>query len=82
MVNHIIDGHIYEFSSIIENDKLTKISENNVLDTIDSLLNALNEPNYSIESNKINNNGLIALIAAADSCLNDENSLSVSKSSP
>jgi hypothetical protein len=38
----------------------------------------LNEPNYSIESNKTNNNGLVALIAAADSCLNDENSLSKS----
>jgi hypothetical protein len=42
----------------------------------------LNEPNYSIESNKINNNGLAALIAAADSCLNDDNSSSLSKSIP
>jgi hypothetical protein len=36
----------------------------------------LNEPNYSIEVNKINNDGLAILVAAADSCLNDENSKS------
>ncbi|CAF1070051.1 unnamed protein product [Rotaria sordida] len=84
ILNHIIDDHIYEFSSIvdssllIENDKVRKISqenESNTLDKIDLLLNALNEPNYSIEKNKIHNNGLAVLVAAADSCLINENSL-------
>ena len=81
ILNHIIDGHIYEFSSIvdsslsIENDKMIRISrdkESNILDSIDILLNALNEPNYSIEQNKTSNDCFTALIAAADSCLKDE----------
>jgi hypothetical protein len=88
ILNHTIDGHTYEFSSIVdsslaaENDKLTRVSQNkesNILDRIDILLNALNEPNYSIEQNKTNNDGLVALVAAADSCLNDEASSSLTK---
>ncbi|CAF2835832.1 unnamed protein product [Rotaria sp. Silwood2] len=91
ILNHISDGHVYEFSSIvnssllIENDKIRKIShekESNTLDKIDILLNALNESNYSIEHNKIHNNGLEVLLAAADSCLNNENSSLVSKQIP
>ncbi|CAF3397012.1 unnamed protein product [Rotaria sp. Silwood1] len=91
ILNHVVDGHIYEFSSIvdssllIENDKIRKISqekESNTLDKIDILLNALNEPSYSIEKNKIHNDGLAVLLAAADSCLNDENSSLVSKQIP
>ena len=91
ILNHIIDDQVYEFSSIvdsslsIENDKETKMSrdkESNILDTIDTLLNALNEPNYSIEHNKTNNNGLSILLIAADSCLNDENSSPLSKQIP
>ena len=83
ILNHIIDGQTYEFSSIvdsslsIENDKLSKISQDkelNILDRIDCLLNELNEPNYFVEANKTNNDSLSALIAAADSYLNDENS--------
>ncbi len=73
ILNHIIDGHVYEFSDsflLTENNK----QESNVLDTIDSLLNALNEPNYSIEVKKTNNDSFAALLAAADSCLNDEKS--------
>jgi hypothetical protein len=56
--------------------------ESNVLNTIDTLLHALNEPNYSLEQNRTNNDGLAALVAAADSCLNDENSSLLSKSIP
>jgi hypothetical protein len=75
ILNHIIDGHIYEYSSITTDSSLltenTK-QESNILDTIDSLLNGLNEPNYSIETKKTNNDSFAALLAAADSCLNDE----------
>jgi hypothetical protein len=91
ILNHVTDGHIYEFSSITdsslstENDKVTRTpqdKESNILDTIEILLNALNEPNYSIEHNKTNNNGFAALLAAADTCLNNENSVSLSKQIP
>ncbi|CAF1421227.1 unnamed protein product, partial [Adineta steineri] len=91
ILNEIIDGQTYEYSSrtdsslSIENDKITRVIQNqesNVLDTIDILLNALNTPNYSIEPNKINNNGLAVLVAAADSCSKDENSSLVTKQNP
>ncbi len=88
ILDHIIDGHNYEFLSIadsslsIENDKLSKVLGDNTLDTIDNLLTALNEPNYSIETNKTNNDSFTALITAAESCLNDENSSLNSQSFP
>ncbi|CAF1249668.1 unnamed protein product [Rotaria sordida] len=64
ILNHIVNNHIYEFSSInysfIKNDYLTEpLSENecNTFNTIDTLLQALNEPNSTLEQctkNKIN----------------------------
>ncbi|CAF3366871.1 unnamed protein product [Rotaria socialis] len=85
IINDISDGHIYEFSSISDssllngNDQTSKKSQETILDKIDILLNELNEPNYSIENNKINNDGLAVLLAVADSCLSDENSSLPSK---
>ncbi len=60
ILNHIVNDHTYEFSSIIEtNHRLESLSKNesNTLDTIDTLLQALNEPNYTSEQctkNKMN----------------------------
>jgi len=48
IINHIVNDDTYEFSSIIENDYIIKSSskneELNTLDTIDTLLKVLNEP--------------------------------------
>jgi hypothetical protein len=48
ILNHIVNDHTYEFSSIMENDHIIKSSSKNnqlnTLDTIDTLLKALNEP--------------------------------------
>jgi hypothetical protein len=74
ILNHIIDGHIYEFSSIdyssIENDNLKRSSlktECNTLDKIDTLLNALNEPISPLKQCTIDKtNSLDTLIAAAN----------------
>ncbi len=87
MLDDVTDGHSYQFSSCTdatvstENDPRTKASSNpdlTILDRIDSLLTALNEPNYSIEANtRTTSNSLATLIAAADSCLNDENPPSI-----
>lgn len=68
IVDHVSDGREYSHSSVTEK------KESNVLDRIDGLLNALNEPNYSIEIQSKPSDALTALIAAADSCLNDEKS--------
>ncbi len=74
IVNHITDGHVYEFSSTTDSSLLTENNQQqtNVLDNIDTLLNALNEPTFSIETKKSTNDSFAALLAAADSCLNDE----------
>jgi hypothetical protein len=79
ILNHISDDQNYEYSST-ENDRRIqpiRTKESNILDTIDSLLNKLNEPNYSIERHPTTNDGLAALIAAADSCLKDEDTKSI-----
>lgn len=69
---------MYEYSSIavcslpIERKPL----ESNVIDGIDRLLNALNEPNYPSTIKPNTCDAFSALIAAADSCLtNDKTSL-------
>ena len=74
ILGHVIDGHPYEFSSTIaiENDPVASDTSVNVLDTIDTLLHALNEPSYSCAQRKIETDNLAALVAAADACLNDE----------
>lgn len=78
IVNHISDGHTSEFPSTIdsylpnENVNKAKSSQETILDKIDTLLCELNEPNYPIEHNKVNNDGLAILLAAADSCLANE----------
>ena len=70
--------------STIENDTKSNrldMNEINLLDTIDILLNKLNEPIYSTEQNKTTNNGLQILLKAADICLTKEKSSSLSKQS-
>ena len=83
ILNHITDDHIYEFSSMVdsfssmENKNSSDIpQESNVLDRIDGLLNVLNEPNYSLETNQTKNDAFTALLSAADSCLTDDKSSS------
>ncbi|CAM4882651.1 unnamed protein product [Rotaria socialis] len=56
IIDHIVNNNIYEISlidrSLIENDDRTKSplqNESNTFNTIDSLLQALNEPNYKLE---------------------------------
>ncbi|CAF4178055.1 unnamed protein product, partial [Rotaria magnacalcarata] len=56
ILDHIVNNNIYEISlidrSLIENDDRTKSplqNESNTFNTIDSLLQALNEPNYKLE---------------------------------
>ncbi|CAF2636996.1 unnamed protein product [Rotaria sp. Silwood2] len=78
ILNHIVNNHIYEFSSIdnsfIENDHLTKSSSENECNTfnrIDTLLQVLNEPNDTLEQctkNKANGcNVLITTTTDEDS---------------
>lgn len=82
IVNHVIDGREYEYSSMMDRSlsmenksmSLEKPVESNILDRIDGLLNALNEPNYSVEIHPKPSDAFTALIAAADSCFNDEKS--------
>jgi hypothetical protein len=56
ILNHIVNDRSYEFSSVTENDYLTQSSlknnQSNTRDTIDTLLQALNEPNYQCTINK------------------------------
>jgi hypothetical protein len=52
ILDHIVNDHPYQFSSITESDYPTKTStknESNTLDTIDRLLQVLNEPNSTSE---------------------------------
>jgi hypothetical protein len=85
ILNDIIDGNPYEFSSFVPESivSIDNRSTANILDEIEILLQALNEPNYVQETRSIQTNGLAALIAAADTCFNNEiSSCPMSKSIP
>ena len=80
ILDDVADGRVYEYSSIvdrslpIEKSVWTKPVDSSVIDGIDRLLNALNEPNYSPATHPSPSDAFSALVAAADSCLNNEKS--------
>lgn len=84
MVSHIADGKLYEYSSAtfdVVTETKTNIEEPsmNVLERIDSLVEALIEPNYVRQQENNRVNGFAALLAAASTCLNEEKAELLSK---
>ena len=72
MINEIVDDHHYEYVGRSFESKTFVENSSNVLDRIEKLLDALIDPNCVEEVKNSRTNGLSLLLAAADSCSNEQ----------